>query len=156
SQQARLEVCRGGQGRRRIELAGIDRRLNLAEIDFVELARERRIAKAALGQPAMERHLAAFKAFDPRTGARGLAFAATAAGLAHPRADAAADADTFLARAWTIGEFVELHRRSPCASTTRTKCFTLAIMPRVCGVSGNSTTRPMRLRPSPISVARWV
>src|SRR5262249_33761631 len=156
SKHARLHQALCALGRPGIEPAVVDRRLNLAEIDFVELARERRIAKAALGQPPMERHLAAFKAFDPHTGARGLAFAAAAAGLAHPGADAAADAETFLARARTIGEFVELHRRSPCASTTRTKCFTLAIMPRVCGVSGNSTTRPMRLRPSPISVSRWV
>src|SRR5262249_33276073 len=170
SQHARLHQSLGIHGRGRVELAGVDRRLNFAEIDFVELARERSIAKAALGQPAMERHLAAFKAldsrtgrsrsalkpFDPRAGAAGRALAAAAAGFAPPRADAAADAGTFLAGARTIGEFVELHRRSPCASTTRTKCFTLAIMPRVCGVSGNSTTRPMRLRPSPISVSRWV
>jgi hypothetical protein len=104
----------------------------------------------------MERHLATFKAFDAHTGARGLALAAAAAGLSRAGADAAADAGTFLARARAICEFVELHRLSPCASTTRTKCRTLAIMPRVCGVSGNSTMRPMRLRPSPINVSRWV
>src|SRR5581483_4077041 len=39
--------------------------------------------------------------------------------------------------------------------TTRTRCWTLRIMPRVAGVSGKSLTRPILLRPSPISVARW-
>ena len=35
-----------------------------------------------------------------------------------------------------------------------TRCATLAIMPRVCGVSGSSTMRPIRLSLSPIGVYR--
>src|SRR5262249_58697966 len=100
-QHARLHQSFGVHGRSGIERAGVDLRLTLAEIDFVELARERRIAKAPLRQPAMERHLAAFKAFDAHTGARGLALAAAAAGLSRAGADAAADAGAFLARART-------------------------------------------------------
>src|SRR5262249_57094904 len=106
AQHARLPQGLGVHGRTGIEPARVDRRLNLAEIDFVELARERRIAKASLRQPPMERHLAAFKAFDARTGARGLAFAAAAAGLSRAGADAAPDARAFLPRARTISEFV--------------------------------------------------
>ena len=75
-------IGRGIHGHSRIELAGIDRRLNLAEIDFVELARERRIARAALRQPPMQRHLAAFKALDAHARTRGLALAAAASLLA--------------------------------------------------------------------------
>ena len=41
-------------------------------------------------------------------------------------------------------------------STTRTRCFTLSIMPRVIGVSGRSRERPILFSPSPISVSRWV
>src|SRR5262249_54464918 len=138
-----------------IEPPGIDRRLNPAEIDLVEPERERRVAKAALGQPAMQRHLAALEALDAHAGTRGLALAAAPAGLARAGADAAADAAALLARARAVGELVKLHRCSPFASTTRTRCLTLASMPRVCGVSGSSVTRPIRLSPSPIRVSRW-
>ena len=62
-----------------------------AEIDLVELEREA-ILEAALGQAAMQRHLAAFEAVDGDAGARVLALAAAAAGLALAGADAAADA----------------------------------------------------------------
>ena len=56
-----------------------------------------------------------------------------------------------LAGAGAVGEFVKLH----CSySTTRTRCATLAIMPRVAGVSTSSATRPILLSRKPTSVSR--
>ena len=141
-----------------IEQAGVDRRLHLAEIDLVELDRERGVAEAALGQAAMQRHLAAFEALDAHAGARGLALAAAAAGLAHAGADAAADAHAFLrapglSAIWL--SFIAVVLPYFASPTTRTRCCTLRIMPRIDGVSGSSRVRPILLSPSPISVARW-
>ena len=68
--------------------------------------------EAALGQAAVERHLAALEAVDGDAGARLLALDAAAGGLALARADAAADALARLAGARVVGDFVELHRRS--------------------------------------------
>src|SRR5207237_3702536 len=93
-----------------IELAGVDRRLHAAKIDLAKLARERRVLEAALGQPSVQRHLAALEALDAHARARGLALAAAAAGLAAARADAAADTMALLARTGPVGEFVEFHR----------------------------------------------
>src|SRR3954451_20781385 len=42
------------------------------------------------------------------------------------------------------------------SATTRTRGFTLPIMPRVAAVSGSSRVRPILLSPSPISVSRWL
>src|SRR5215813_7299290 len=42
-----------------------------------------------------------------------------------------------------------------CSPITRTRCATLAIMPRAAGVSSISLTRPMRLSPRPMRVSRW-
>src|ERR1700722_18784123 len=39
-------------------------------------------------------------------------------------------------------------------STTRSRCATLAIMPRLAGVSATLDFRPILLRPRPLSVAR--
>ena len=91
----------------------------------------------------MQRHLAALEALDAHARARGLALAAAAAGLALAGADAAADALARLAGAGTAGEFVAVSLLY--FSTTRTRCATLAIMPRVCGVSTSSATRPILL-----------
>src|SRR5258708_36507659 len=77
---------RGAIHRRiRIELAGIDRRLDAAEIDLVQLQRERGVAEAALGQTPMQGHLAALEALYAHARARRLALAAAAAGLAGTR-----------------------------------------------------------------------
>src|SRR5262249_24540949 len=46
-----------------VERPAIDRRLNAVEVHDIELKREN-IVKAALRQPPMQRHLAAFEAFD--------------------------------------------------------------------------------------------
>src|SRR5262249_33133770 len=131
-----LHQCLRIHRRIRIERAGIDRRLNFAEIDLVELASECLVPESALGQATVQRHLAAFEALDACAGAGGLSFAAAAAGFSGTGADTAADAGTVFPRPRTVGDFVQLHRRAPLSSTTRTKCLTLAIMPRTCGVSG--------------------
>src|SRR5665213_2713988 len=71
---------RGGKGqtaRSGVRIKGFEggqmplhRRLHLADIGLVELDRERGIAEAALGQAAMQRHLAALKALDAHARAR--------------------------------------------------------------------------------------
>src|SRR5207249_4047787 len=81
-----------------IELAGIDRALNAVKIDLNQIERED-VVEAALWQAPVQRHLAAFKALDPHTRARGLALAATTGLLALARADAAPDPHPLLARA---------------------------------------------------------
>ena len=136
--QAGLDHGRGVDRAVGIEHAGVDRRLHLAEIDFVELDRERRVAEAALGQAPVQRHLAAFEALDAHAGARGLALAAAAAGLAHAGADAAADAHAVLARARAVGDLVEFHRRSPLTSPRRPRAPDAA----TCGSCRASTACP--------------
>ena len=84
---------------RQIEPPGVDRLLETSEIDLVELERELNVAEAALGQAAMQRHLAALEALDAHARSRGLALAAASAGLALAGADTAADALSRLARA---------------------------------------------------------
>ena len=133
-----------------------------------EMLLEIGVVEAALGQAAMERHLAALEAVEGDAGARRLALAAAAAGLALARADAAADALGAVMRAGIVSDLVELHRsivdsadyltRPPhhaVSSSTRTRCLTLAIMPRTAGVSSSTRVRCSLLRPRPISVARW-
>src|ERR1700674_5695186 len=135
-----------------IQTPGIDRLLHAAEAHFVEALAEN-VVEPALGQPAMQRHLPAFEALDGNAGTGLLALDAAPAGLALAGTDAAADAAPDLARAGIVAQLAQLHRSSP--STTRTRCPTLAIMPRVAAVSGSSDTRSIRLRPSPIRVWRW-
>jgi hypothetical protein len=65
----------------RTQLAGVDGGLHALEIDLIELLGKRRVLEAALGQAPVQRHLAALEP-DPHARARGLALAATAAGLA--------------------------------------------------------------------------
>src|SRR5262249_17054320 len=145
-------------GRPFLELAGVDGGLDAAKIDLVELDGKGGVLEAALGQPPVQRHLTALKSLNPNARARGLALAAATASLAGARADAAPDARGLLAGARTVGEFVELHGSlsNHFCSTTRTRCWTLVIMPRVCGVSGSSATRPIRLSLRPIRVSRWL
>src|SRR6476469_9406231 len=93
-----------------IELAGIDRLLDRADVHFGEVLGED-VVEAALRQPHVERHLTAFEAGDADTRACLGALLATAGGLAEAGTDTAADADAALARALVILEFVELHDR---------------------------------------------
>src|SRR5436190_16518113 len=99
----------------------------------------------------MQRHLSAFEALDGHAGTGLLALDAATAGLALAGPDAAADAAPGLAGAGIVAQLAQFHRFSP---STRTRCRTLAIIPRVSGVSGSSATRSIRFSPSPISVAR--
>src|SRR5579862_3189832 len=153
AQDAGLDQRRGVDLAGRIEATGVDRGLQLAEVYLVELAGKFHVLEAAFRQPAVQRHLAAFKPLDAHARARGLALAAAAGGLALARADAAADALSRLASAGAAGEFVQFH--DAYFSTTSMRCATLAIMPRVCGESTNSATRPILLSLRPTSVSRW-
>src|SRR5262249_32271154 len=93
-----------------IEPAGVDRGLQAAEIDDLELAPEQ-ILEAALGQPAVQRHLAALEALDGDAGARLLALDAAARGLAQTRADAASEALLAAPRPRIVADLVQPHRR---------------------------------------------
>src|SRR5262249_57681968 len=97
-----------------IDRLGIDGVLQPVEIDLGELDAED-VVEAALGQTAMHRHLAAFKALDAHARTRGLALAAAAGLLALAGTDAAADAHALFARAGVVGDIAELHRPSPVA-----------------------------------------
>src|SRR5262249_32157354 len=112
-----------------------------------------RLVEATLRQAPIDRHLATLKARLRATLACRLALAAATGGLAKARADTAADALAVLPRAWIIGDLVEFHIRIPY-STTRTKCETLAIIPRTAGVSARVERLRILLSPRPTSVAR--
>src|ERR1700723_756123 len=137
-----------------VELARIERLLDAAEIDLVNVACGR-IDEAALGQTAMQGHLAAFKALDAHAGAGRLTLAAATRLLAFAGADAAPDAGARLRGARIVGDVVEFHVCPHRPSMTRTRCATLAIMPRAAGVSRTALRRPILLRPRPTRVWRW-
>src|SRR4030088_3840403 len=61
----------------------------------------------------MDRHLAAFESLDAHAGARGLALAATAGGLALAGTDATADPHALFGRGGIVGDIAELHRSLP-------------------------------------------
>ncbi len=138
-----------------VELAGVDRLLDAAEIDLVQVAGDRRCVKPRFGRrrwsgiwppskPLMATPVRAFWPLTPRP-----------AGLALAGADAAADAHPVLRRAVVVANFVEFHGARPqlrAASTTRTRCWTFAIMPRTAGVSSSVALRCILLSPRPISV----
>jgi hypothetical protein len=65
--------------------------------------------EAALGQPTIDRELAAFKAVQRDAFAGFLALDALAGGLAFAGADAAAEPLGFQARAGIVAQFVEFH-----------------------------------------------
>src|ERR1700679_3438274 len=108
------------------ELAGVDRFLNAAQVDLVVIeSRGRR--EAALGEAAMQRHLATLEALDAHARASRLAFAATPGLLALSRTDASADANARFRRSGIVPNFIELHcgvltgrrRRAPDARPWR-------------------------------------
>src|SRR5690606_2848969 len=135
----------------------IDSSLNTAERYNVEALCED-VGEAALRQTAVDWHLAAFEAIDrdARTGLLTLDAATT--GLAGARTDTATNALARLDRTWLVTQIVEFHisisLRYHASSTTRTRCGSLAIMPRTAGVSSSVLRRCILLRPRPISVAR--
>src|SRR5262245_18989828 len=87
-------ACQTGRAERRrvdrlagIEPPGIDRRLQPTQIDFVETQRIR-LREAALGQPAVDRHLPALVTRLCTAGTRGLTLAAAPCRLAEAGTDA--------------------------------------------------------------------
>ena len=70
-----------GDGFLGVDQLGVDRILETVEIDLGEIQPED-VVEAALRQAPMQRHLTAFEALDAHAGARGLALAAAARGLA--------------------------------------------------------------------------
>src|SRR5574337_505768 len=117
---------------------------------------ERARLEAALGQPALQRHLAAFETdLVVAAGARMLALVAAPGGLAQTRPDAAADAPPCLLRARRGRQRIEFHRCPVVAAhSTSTRYATLSIIPRTAGVSSSSRTALSRRRPRPRTVAR--
>ena len=77
---------------RRVELAGVERLLQPAEVDHLVVLLEDLLLKPRFGRRRCSGRLAALEAVDRDAGARGLALAAAAGGLALARADAAPDA----------------------------------------------------------------
>src|ERR1700689_1787584 len=144
--------------------ARIERLLQTAEIDDVEMLAEILAREAALGQPPVQRRLAAFEAVQGNAGARGLALAAARAGLALARADAPAAAFGAVMSAPIVLDLVQFHgfhrlspipprRRNQRTSSTCTRCFTRSIIPPTAGVSSSTRVRRILLRPSPLRVA---
>src|SRR5262249_28600246 len=124
--------------RKDIDLVGTQA-LQVAQRDLgIELERLR--LEAALGQAALQRHLAAFEAdLVEAARARLLALVAAAARFAEARADAAADAALGVLGARAGLQRVEFHVLSSArAQSTFTRYETLLIIPRTAGVSSNS------------------
>src|SRR5918996_4293406 len=106
---------------------------------------------AQLGDPALERHLAALEAdpdLPPGLGPLG----APAGRLALARGIAAALADPVLGRPGRRAQVMQLHSST---SSTSTRWETLKIMPRISGRSSLTTLSPIRLSPRLLTVARW-
>src|SRR5262249_3568226 len=120
AQHARFHKRFLGDRAVRLEAALVDRSLHAADIDRHDLERED-IGEAALRQPAVNRHLAAFEPLDAYAGARLLALDAAARSLAHARADAASHAHAELAGAFPVGELIELHRFRPTCLRPRAR-----------------------------------
>ncbi len=122
AQQAGLHQRFRVDNRLGVELLRVDGFLKAVEIDLAQFHAEN-VVEAALRQPAMQRHLAAFKALDAHARTRGLALAAAACLLALAGANATANPHALLARAGVVGDLGELHRSLPYfSSTTRTRC----------------------------------
>src|SRR5690606_12643657 len=105
--------------------AGIDELLQAADIQL-RIAAAVRLVEAALGQAALDRHLAALEGAHGDAGARLLALLAAAGGLARAGADAAADPLARTRGARIVPKFVELHvilrglGPMPCARSLQT------------------------------------
>src|SRR6185437_7275573 len=96
----------------RPDLAVVDRLLQVGEVELLEVLAEH-VVEAALGHTAMQRGLAAFEAVERHAGARGLALAAAARGLAEAGADTAAQPLEGVPGAGVVANFVELHLANP-------------------------------------------
>src|SRR6188508_719224 len=92
-----------------VDLAGVDQLLDRAQVHLGVVLGED-VVEAALRQPHVERHLAAFEALHGDARAALLTLLAATRGLAQARTDAAADASAGLAGTGVIAEFVDLDR----------------------------------------------
>src|SRR5450756_2088910 len=106
-----------------------------------------------LGQPHVQRHLAALEAVgDVLAGAGALGAAAGSLALG---ALAAPDPGLRRMRAGSRPQMVDLKRHDQSTSSNVTRCLTVAIMPRISGRSSLTTVCEIRLSPSERSVCRW-
>jgi hypothetical protein len=97
--------------REHVDLFGVQA-LKIRQGDLGVVLRAQRL-EAALGQAALQRHLAAFEAhLVEATGTRLLALVATSRGLAQPRADTATDAPPRALGAGRRFDRIEFHVRS--------------------------------------------
>src|SRR5882724_1206892 len=117
---------------------------------------QQRRFEAALGQPALQRHLAAFETdLVITTGTRLLTFVATTRRFAQARTNATADAALVVLGAFCRLDAVEFHVRSLEPQSTLTRYETLLIMPRTAGVSSSVYSLLSLRSPRPRTVARW-
>src|SRR5271170_128606 len=107
-QQACRDELGGVERALAAEPPGIERLLQPAKVHHGEILAED-VVEPALRQPPMQRRLAAFKAVERDPGARGLALAAAARGLALARSDAAPYPLRPIMRARIVSDFVEFH-----------------------------------------------
>ncbi len=99
------------------------------------------IRKTALGEPAVQWHLAAFEpAHLPETANRMLAFVAFSGGLTETRTHAAAHPLLRMCLPSRGLDSAQIHVSRPVYSTMASRWGTLSTMPRKPGVSGRSTT----------------
>src|SRR5215203_93969 len=91
-----------------VELSGVDRLLDGADVHFGIVAREN-VVEAALRQPHVEGHLAALEAIDRHARARLGALLAPAGGLAEAGTDSASDTHAALPRTHVVLDLVQFH-----------------------------------------------
>src|SRR6185312_11333216 len=130
-----------------------EQRAEVADVHDLVLHPETVAEALELGQPHVQRHLPALEAGrDVLASARALRTAA--GGLAALAALATADAPLGLVGPRRRTQVVDLDRHQDTSSTV-TRCRTVRIMPRICGVSSRSTDWRILRRPRESSVARW-
>ena len=139
-----------------LELAGLDRRADRADVDDLVLDVVDVPEAAELRDPDVERRLAALEpGRDRRAGARALALRAAARGLALAGGDAAADPGPLGDRPLGGVQVVDLHQcfsgvvaSAPSgSSSTVTRKRTWRTMPRTAGLSGRIDELPIPCRP---------
>src|SRR5690606_28446205 len=99
------------------ELARLDHLLQLAQVDHREL-QPVRLGEAALGQAAVQRHLAAFVAVQRHARPRGLALDTAAAHFALARTRATADPLFLAVGAFVVAKLVQFHVAISLAGNT--------------------------------------
>src|SRR5262245_408988 len=123
------------------------------QVDDLETRLERAVEAPHLGQPHVDRQLAALEA--RRNLVAGLrALGAATGGFASPATLAATDSNLGGLRAGRRTQMMQLERHLQSTSSTTTRWGTVAIMPRISGRSSFTTTSPIRFRPSERNVSR--